>query len=76
MNRGEDTIRDQKKRISPVVRFRLAVCAAAAVCACLIKMYGGSIYERVKEVYIDYSRQTIVSQRDIDNSEFMQAVRK
>lgn len=74
--KSEAPIKKQKVSMSFVLRFRLAVCITAALLAFVLKLYGGEPYERVKEAYLKYSRQSIVMQTDDDNSGFMRAVRK
>lgn len=66
----------KKRGISPVVRFRIAVCLAAGACAFALKMYGGEGYEAVRGAYLKYTRDSIVIQQQDDNSELMRAVTK
>lgn len=59
--------------ISPVLKFRLVICAAVGVFAIALKMLGGSGYEQIHEWYDKYASDP-VTVTDSSNSEFLNQV--
>ncbi len=63
----------QKKTLSPVLRSRLLICAAAAVAAAVVKMIGGSVYENIRDIYLQYEQDTIAVELDRSAGELIGA---
>ena len=59
--------------LSPILTFRLAVVLIAAAAAAVIKMIGGTPYDTVKEIYLQYAEDSIVTQTEAGNGEFIRA---
>ena len=52
----------KRNGVSPVVKLRLIICAAVCVCAVMLKMHGGEVYEKVRSEYFDYVEKSVVTE--------------
>ena len=62
-----------KKRPYGVLRFRVTVCAAAAIAAAVVKLMGGEVCETVRKLYLEYTFCSIVTDESEDNCDFIRA---
>ena len=66
-------IRSAVRRISPVLMFQILLCVIAGLSAAVLKMIGGDAYEYTRRAYEENANNSIVTELDRSNSDFIRA---